>query len=137
MYNPTFIGDIDLNEETLTHYGVKGMKWRHRKGTKRKTDTDRARKNYRDRQKAAENAMYMINGERVSKAEWDEHQTARRYALKNTDQTKRFHKQADNARTIEERNALKIAAANSNEGLYDYNKTRKGYVMRKRDKSKK
>ena len=28
MYNPTFIGDIDLNEETLTHYGVKGMKWR-------------------------------------------------------------------------------------------------------------
>ena len=32
MYNPTFIGDIDLNEETLAHYGVKGMKWRHRKG---------------------------------------------------------------------------------------------------------
>lgn len=31
MYNPTFIGDIDLNEETLAHYGVKGMKWRKRK----------------------------------------------------------------------------------------------------------
>ena len=31
MYNPTFIGDIDLNEETLAHYGVKGMKWRRRK----------------------------------------------------------------------------------------------------------
>ena len=41
MYNPTFIGDIDLNEETLTHYGVKGMKWRRRKkGTKTKTKDD-------------------------------------------------------------------------------------------------
>ena len=32
MYNPTFLGDIDLNEDTLAHYGVKGMKWRRRKG---------------------------------------------------------------------------------------------------------
>lgn len=24
---PTYIGDIDLNEETLAHFGVKGMKW--------------------------------------------------------------------------------------------------------------
>lgn len=41
MYNPTFISDIDLNEETLAHYGVKGMKWRRRKkGTKTKTKDD-------------------------------------------------------------------------------------------------
>ena len=25
--NPTYLGDIDLNEETLAHYGIKGMKW--------------------------------------------------------------------------------------------------------------
>ena len=28
---PTYIGDIELNEETLAHYGVKGMKWRVRR----------------------------------------------------------------------------------------------------------
>ena len=25
--NPTYLGEINLSEETLTHYGVKGMKW--------------------------------------------------------------------------------------------------------------
>lgn len=29
----TYLGDIELTDETLEHYGVKGMKWRHRKGT--------------------------------------------------------------------------------------------------------
>ena len=29
----TYLGDIELTDETLQHYGVKGMKWRHRKGT--------------------------------------------------------------------------------------------------------
>ena len=53
MYNPTFIGDIDLNEETLTHYGVKGMKWRRRKGKKEhEVDTEHARDAYRRRVKS-------------------------------------------------------------------------------------
>ncbi len=29
----TYLSDIELTDETLQHYGVKGMKWRHRKGT--------------------------------------------------------------------------------------------------------
>lgn len=36
-YQPTYLGEIDLSEETLMHYGVKGMKWRRRKGKKRIT----------------------------------------------------------------------------------------------------
>ena len=136
MYNPTFISDIDLNEETLAHYGVKGMKWRRRKVRKHKVDTDRARRNYRNEQIRAKNAMYMINGKEVSKEEWDEQKKADTYARRNIEQTKRFHKQADNARTIDEHNALKIAAANSNSGLWDYNKTHDGYRMTRRKKSK-
>lgn len=31
MYTPTYIGEISLDEETLAHYGVKGMKWGKRK----------------------------------------------------------------------------------------------------------
>lgn len=50
---PTYIGDIDLNEETLAHYGIKGMKWHIRKAKnkilglrrKRKVDTNKARSN--------------------------------------------------------------------------------------------
>lgn len=33
-YQPTYLGEIELSEETLAHYGVKGMKWRHRRGKK-------------------------------------------------------------------------------------------------------
>lgn len=29
--NPTYLGDIELNEDTLAHYGVKGIKWSKRK----------------------------------------------------------------------------------------------------------
>lgn len=33
MYEATYLGELELTDETLKHYGVKGMKWRHRKGT--------------------------------------------------------------------------------------------------------
>lgn len=26
-YNPTYLGEIELSEDTLAHFGVKGMKW--------------------------------------------------------------------------------------------------------------
>lgn len=29
--NPTYLGELELSEDTLAHYGIKGMKWRHRK----------------------------------------------------------------------------------------------------------
>lgn len=32
----TYLGEIALTDETLEHYGVKGMRWRHRKNTKTK-----------------------------------------------------------------------------------------------------
>ena len=33
--NPTYLGDIDLNEETLAHYGVIGMRWGVRRDLKK------------------------------------------------------------------------------------------------------
>lgn len=42
-YNPTYLGDIELSEDTLEHYGIKGMKWRNRKGrasSQRYVDSD-------------------------------------------------------------------------------------------------
>lgn len=48
--NPTYLGEIDLSEETLAHFGVKGMRWgrrRARKKAERKRITVEDRKNRR------------------------------------------------------------------------------------------
>ena len=42
-YQPTYLGEIELSEESLAHYGVKGMKWRRRKGNLKKTTHDKSR----------------------------------------------------------------------------------------------
>lgn len=42
MYEPTYLGEIELSEETLAHYGVKGMRWRHRKPKRRRTTPEEA-----------------------------------------------------------------------------------------------
>ena len=39
-----YIAELDLNEETLAHYGVKGMKWRHKKGRKKYSKSIKRRK---------------------------------------------------------------------------------------------
>ena len=41
-YQPTYLGEIELSEESLAHYGVKGMRWRRRKGNLKKTVSDKS-----------------------------------------------------------------------------------------------
>lgn len=35
MIEPTYLGEIELSEETLAHYGVKGMRWGRRRAKKK------------------------------------------------------------------------------------------------------
>lgn len=62
MYNPTFIGDIDLNDDALAHFGVKGMKWRRRKGTKK--NTKKMSKEQKERYYARKMADDVVDGRR-------------------------------------------------------------------------
>lgn len=43
-YQPTYLGEIELSEDSLAHYGVKGMKWRKRKAKSNKLS--KARRTY-------------------------------------------------------------------------------------------
>ena len=70
MYNPTFIGEIDLNEDTLAHYGVKGMRWGRRRETKEEAKSRRKKEGARRKVKkglakgksATEKAKALVNG---------------------------------------------------------------------------
>ena len=43
-YEPTYLGEIELSEDTLAHYGVKGMRWRHKKGVANQVTTTSGRR---------------------------------------------------------------------------------------------
>ena len=40
-YQPTYLGEIELSEESLAHYGVKGMRWRRRRGNRKNPKVDK------------------------------------------------------------------------------------------------
>lgn len=46
--NPTYIGDIELNEETLSHYGVIGMRWGVRRDLKKTGSVSKKTKSRKD-----------------------------------------------------------------------------------------
>ena len=57
-YQPTYLGELSLDEDTLTHYGVKGMKWRRKKATKNNPKKmTRSQKNNYYAQKIADDIM--------------------------------------------------------------------------------
>ena len=125
---PTYIGDIDLNEDTIAHYGVKGMKWHKRKKVK-KTNAKPIKKN-------TDGTIYTIDGKKVSKEEWDNHHKNMEYQLKNSKQSKAYINASKNARTNEEKKALNTAFMNSNDGMYDYSRVNNNFITKKRKKSK-
>ena len=44
-YEPTYLGEIELSEDTLSHYGVKGMEWgKRRKRNKKGSKSNRKRR---------------------------------------------------------------------------------------------
>lgn len=116
-----------LDEDTLAHYGIKGMKWRKRK-TKKKISSIKKNKN--------NGKMYSINGKLVSEEEWNENQKANDYARKNINQSKAYLNASKNARTNEEKRALNTAFMNSNDGRYDYLRVNGKFITKKRKHSK-
>lgn len=97
-YNPTYLGEIELTEETLAHYGVKGMRWRNRKGkTKASLRSDRPRSRKR-------NITGKGSGAQVHKED---------LSYKKLDNASRYFKQMDNARTNAEKEAMMKAGFSS------------------------
>ena len=64
-YQPTYLGEIELSEESLTHYGVKGMKWRRRKANLKKRNVNRKARERSDRHTASHLAEDVLDGRRV------------------------------------------------------------------------
>lgn len=90
-YNPTYLGEIELTEETLAHYGVKGMRWRNRKGrTKASLRSDRPRSRKR-------NITGKGSGAQAHKDD---------LSYKRLDNASKYVTQMGNARTNSEREAM-------------------------------
>lgn len=122
-YQPTYLGEISLDEDTLTHYGVKGMRWRRRRGKKKQDLSVKAKK--------------VINIKRTNKLSNDPDESNRfraeyAYAMAHPGQAKRYDEQAKNARTIAERNALTNARINSTDIGYDHDYVNGKQIIRKR-----
>lgn len=97
-YNPTYLGEIELTEETLAHYGVKGMRWRNRKGkTKASLRSDRPRSRKR-------NITGKGSGAQVHKED---------LSYKKLDNASKYTTQMGNARTNAEREAMLRASLHS------------------------
>lgn len=71
-YQPTYLGEIELSEDSLAHYGVKGMKWRRRKGNLKKTTHDKGnRKNPLDKHGIDKTEQRRIKFGLGNKADYD------------------------------------------------------------------
>lgn len=93
---PTYLGDIELNEDTLAHYGVKGMKWRRHK-TKASLNSNRHALVSRKRNITGKGT----GGKKGSK-------------IDSRTKNQLLADRLNNARTNEERAALATAYLNSN-----------------------
>ena len=90
-YQPTYLGEVELNEDTLAHFGVKGMKWgRRKKSSKAKRgkaavlsrhvkELAYSVKNRRKLEKA-----FDTYAEQISKARTNEERAALETAIQNT-----------------------------------------------------
>ena len=60
--NPTYLGEIELSEETLAHYGVKGMRWGRRKVRQLLNNNPIARRRRQNRHAASHLADDILTG---------------------------------------------------------------------------
>lgn len=78
--NPTYLGEIPLDEDTLAHFGVKGMKWGRRKAQLKVTSHNkRVKKNTLDRRGISKSEQRMIKYGLGSKAQSDRDKRGARF----------------------------------------------------------